>query len=74
MKLYLQRIEPPEGEDLPIHGVDYHKNVPPEGCGRRHEFSTRSCRPIVFTEEEMLRDSHPERFVELTPFLLVEDE
>jgi hypothetical protein len=67
MKLYLWLITDEEGrvpEHAPVHGVDYKKGNP---CGRSHEYHTRDCKPIVFTEGEILESlkRHPEQYVEL---------
>lgn len=66
MKLYLRRNVPPS-EKIPVHGVDYRKG---KDCGVAHEFMTRDCKPIFFTQSDF-DDSHfQEEFVELTPFEL----
>lgn len=68
MKLYLE-LNHYDTKSL-IHGVDYHKGLEDgRRCGRVHEYMTRSCKPIVFTEEELgaSLELHPERFVEVIP-------
>jgi hypothetical protein len=55
-----------------VHGVDYRGGLE-EGqeCGRVHEFATRKCQPIIYTQEQKDRLSYPtdqDRWVEVTPF------
>jgi hypothetical protein len=65
MKLFLCRYDKETREA--IHGVDYMKGVPEGGCGTRHEFHTRECHPVVYTEEEKERLPGND-WVELVPF------
>jgi hypothetical protein len=40
-------------ENNAIHGVDYFKGLKDrEQCGRIHEYETKHCRPILYTDED----------------------
>jgi hypothetical protein len=68
MKLYVKLITDENGdvpESAPVHGVDYRKGHP---CGRSHEFHTRNCKPVVFTQDDVDSSKERELYVELTPF------
>lgn len=63
MKLYVQRI--PKELEGKIHGIDYGFETP---CGRKHEFQTRNCCPVVYTEEQFRNHVSKDDFVELVMF------
>lgn len=67
MKLYLQYNGDEKQEA--IHGVDYHKGLEDgRTCGKRHEFMTKNCVPVVYTEEELY--GNLDNFVELKSWYL----
>lgn len=57
----------PEKKRNETHGVDYVKGV---NCGRKHEYVTRNCKPVFYTEEEVnvWGPGSIGEFIELTPF------
>jgi hypothetical protein len=44
---------PVDGQQIRIHGVDYHKGVPRHGCGVHHPVQTRECRPVLYREKDL---------------------
>lgn len=50
-KLYLHKID--ERLRDTVHGLGgYHKEND-SGCNQKHEFWTKNCKPVAFTEEEV---------------------
>lgn len=65
MKIYLMR-----NSNESRHGVDYRHGLKKgQECGRIHEFNTRSCRPVFFTEDDVTQEGIDKGdFVELVYF------
>jgi len=63
VKLYL-KYNPLETQEA-IHGVDYIKGP---SCGRKHQFMTRECHPVVMTQEDYDADSQKDLYIELVSF------
>jgi len=69
MKLYLHRNQRLRGfGDFPIHGKDYTKGTENKECGIPHEFRTRGCKPVFFTQEDVDASGSPDDYVEIVPF------
>lgn len=63
MPRYFLQLNTPEIREK-IHGVDYFKNE--QECGRKHEFMTKNCHPILFTEAEIDGWDPEANFVEVS--------
>lgn len=58
MRLFVQRV------DYSKHRVSEHIDTHGDRCQIRHEFYTRGCRPIIYSEDWVRRN--PGEYVELT--------
>lgn len=71
MKVYLLLNSPEPISAYCINGVDYKKGIPVgKVCGKAHEYVTKDCIPVFYTEKEKEKLSldEKERLVELVPF------
>jgi hypothetical protein len=67
MRLYMKR-NPLETRNA-VHGVDYHRGLEDgRECGTVHEFMTKNCQPVIFTEDEKNDWHNQEGFVEVVRF------
>lgn len=66
-RMFLIRVQGPPR----VHGVNYRKGLEDgRECGRVHEFHTRCCKPVAYTEEQAKRFAlSTDELVELEPFL-----
>lgn len=64
-KLFLQRNNSELADAIHGEGGYYNYHVG-AGCGRKHEFMTKNCSPILFTKDEMEKWQGETEFVEVT--------